>query len=450
MIDHLQDLGSGKVQKYIEDIKSINKEINRKTADYESTFNQAKIFKDQCSKTDSITFQRLMDELEHKWTLTVEKCLKQLQRLERTSNLMSRYNELIKELKNWLNKCEVKMDHLKGYPDTVTRLIKEHDSFQAELKSRLESFSYVKEIGEEYIALSSLEEAKVIKKDMSNVDSQLHQVSLLSEAKEKKLKESLAMAEEFQSETKRLVNWLNQIETQVKSIDTSSQDEAIIKRCNAEIDTLSNQMSREKVKKENIISLGETLLRDCHSDAEYPIRHWIRLIISKWDEILSALKEHENKIKQLIENSAQRADNLKHLLDWVRKIERELTVENSKPIPTNLKQLTMLISHLEEIKHQLRRNELEVVQIAYEYGRKLEPWSGRIKIFPSSALNISLDTILDPTASELIQRWKNCWRSLETRLRKLQEQFNYLKDVERTRMFNFEEWRQQSYHPTIY
>ena len=333
------------------------------------------------------------------------------------------------------------MDYLMGDLDTVKKIIKDHSLFQNEIKSRLENFNYIKQIGEEYIALSSLEESKLIRKEINNIKDQLQQVITLSEAKEKKLKESLAIAEEFQIEAKKILNWLNETEAKIKALDMNTEDEFIIRRLNLEIEKLNSEIFREKNKKEKISSLGELILHDCHPDGEYTVRHWIRLIKSKWDEVLSSLKERDIQSKQILENQVLKQDQLKQLLEWMRKIERELLIKDNKIFPSEPKQLQALILNLEHLKNELKKKEPEVDQVAYEYTKKTETFSGRVRIFTDNALNISLDSFSNSQAKELIQKWQKSWHLLEERLKMLQERLNFIKNLEKVKVFNFEEWR---------
>lgn len=61
----------------------------------------------------------------------------------------------------------------------------------------------------------------------------------------------------------------------------------------------------------------------------------------------------------------------------------------------------------------------------------------------TSELNISVSDIRNVKVRELVEKWKIVWQMCMDRLKRVQDKLEYLNDIERTKNFNFDDWKKR-------
>ncbi|XP_074594787.1 uncharacterized protein LOC141850140 isoform X2 [Brevipalpus obovatus] len=434
-----------RISSMLAEIRSLSREFDSRHAQYESVSRMGRSLKDKSPRSDAPVFQKMLDELRTRWSSALDSCNETQKRLEKARNSSEKFQKSIERLKEWISRCNISTDHLHGDVETVQRLIKEHSNFHHELKQKTATFESVKITSEELMSSVSLEETKSIRNEVAELEQKFKQFNQLAKSKDRKLDEALRKAEQFKLDTNRMMEWLSDMETSIARMDSVTMDRVTIERHLSELDKYSKEMSREEVNRDRVIADGQSILLDCHPDAEIVIRRSIKLIESRWQEVSDKLRAKETKLRDALNNIVKKLDSLEDLLKWLRKMEKEMRLLDSKPVPDDTGRIQELIDELNTFKDQVMSKEREMDSIVQEYridaiGRRSHARSGLTRI---RARDVQVEQIADSKAQEIIERWQNILRLIDDRMRRLRDQQDYYLELEKLRDFDFNEWRQR-------
>lgn len=436
---------TSKISSMLAEIRSLSREFDSRHSQYESVSKMGRSMKDKSPRSDAPVFQKMLDELRTRWTSALDSCNETQKRLEKARNSSEKFQKSIERLKEWISRCNISTDHLHGDVETVQRLIKDHSNFHHELKQKTATFDSVKIVSEELMSSVSLEETKSIRNEVAELEQKFKQFNQLAKSKDRKLEEALRKAEQFKQDTNRMMEWLSDMETSIARMDSVSMDRVTIERHLSELDKYSKEMSREEVNRDQVIADGQSILLDCHPDAEIVIRRSIKLIETRWQEVSDKLRAKEKKLKDALDNIMKKLDSLEDLLKWLKKMEKEMRLLDSKPVPDDTGRIQELIDELNSFKDQVMSKEREMDTIVQEYridaiGRRSQARGGLTRI---RARDVQVEQIADSKAQEIIERWQNILRLIDDRMRRLRDQQDYYMELEKLRDFDFNEWRQR-------
>ena len=143
------------------------------------------------------------------------------------------------------------------------------------------------------------------------------------------------------------------------------------------------------------------------------------------------------------------------MLNWLAGAEKSLNSSESNSLPDDADLVEQLIK-----QHQLLIDEMTSKQGDFERivrifsnqnitSRSATSTSKYTKRWRTSTpnltseLNISVSDIRNVKVRELVEKWKIVWQMCMDRLKRLQEKSEYLNDMERTKNFEFDEWKKR-------
>ncbi|XP_074600372.1 dystonin-like protein short stop isoform X2 [Brevipalpus obovatus] len=458
-LDHSQPAGNDpeRIKQFLIKHKEFQRTLGAKQATYDATIKLGKSLRSKAPKSDVPILSDMIEELKRRWESACAKSVERQRKLEEALLFSGQFKDAVQALIDWLDKAKSRLglDNLFGDLDTVTALVEQHKAFQEDLKSRSRNLATVKKTAHDLLETATAADAALIREQLSTLESRWEEVARMSEAKQRRLEEALRQAEELHKQVHQLLEWLSDAEMKLRFAGPLPDDEETTRQQISEHESFMREMSRQETNKDSTIRLANEILGKCHPDAVSVIRHWITIIQSRWDEVSSWAKQREQKLQDHLRSLRNIMEILEELLAWLRKAEADLLAKESEPLPDDIGELEVLIEEHQSFIDEMSAKQDDVEKVAKAFSTSKRAASrqtsdvvkGRRGLKSSTPINghsKSLDAeIKNPKARELVEKWRSVWLLAMERMRRLQDKLDYLREVERVRNFDFDEWRRR-------
>ncbi|XP_015906702.2 microtubule-actin cross-linking factor 1, isoforms 1/2/3/4 isoform X2 [Parasteatoda tepidariorum] len=473
-LDVLTHVGNDpeKIKQMLAKHKEFQRTLGSKQPYFDGTMKLGRNLKEKCPKVDVPVLQDMMDDLKNKWNNVCAKSVDKQRKLEEALLFSGQFKDAVQALIDWLEKAKKTLSEnqlLHGDLDTVMALVDQHKSFQDELKSRANNLESVRRTARELLETASEEDANHIREQLSQLDQMWIDVANLAEEKQRKLDEALHEAERLHKAVHMLLEWLSDAEMKLRYSGPLPDDEETTKQQIADHENFMREMIEQEVNKDTTIAHAQEILKKCHPDGVSVIRHWITIIQSRWEEVSLWAKQREQRLNDHLRSLRDILDLLEELLNWLISAENTLTTLEAEPLPDEIPVLEQLIADHQVFMDDMTKRQPDVERVTKAFQSKRQPpqqqqshpgkdkgrerhesahdrKSGRstpsIPKTPANRQGFEPE-IKNPRARELVDRWRNVWLLAMERQRRLQDKLNYLKELERIKNFDFDEWRKK-------
>ncbi|XP_067121200.1 microtubule-actin cross-linking factor 1-like isoform X10 [Centruroides vittatus] len=455
-----------KIKQQLSKHKEFQRILGSKQGLYDNTMKIGRTLKEKCPKTDVPILQNMMDELKKRWNKICTKSVDRQRKLEEALLFSGQFKEAVQALIDWLDKAQNILSEdksLYGDLDTVTSLMDQHKSFQEELKSRNNSVESVQKTASDLMKTANAEDKENINYQLDILQKKWILVKDLNDQKNKILQEALAQAEKLYKSVHILLEWLSEAEMKLRFIGPLPEDEETTLRQIAEHQKFLQEMNDYEIIKDDTLDLAQTILKKCHPNGISVIRHWITIIQSRWEEVVVWAKQRDQRLQDHLHSLKNIMQLLEDLLAWLILAENNLIALEAEPLPDDLTIIEQLIKDHKIFMDDMTKKQSDVEKVTKAFSSKRQPSQqtqiptrdriarDRSHKIPSPAVpktstpskQLVEPHIKHPRARELVEKWRNVWLLAMERQRRLQDKYNYLKELERIKNFDFNEWRRR-------
>lgn len=82
-----------------------------------------------------------------------------------------------------------------------------------------------------------------------------------------------------------LLEWLSDMEMKLKYAGALPEDPDQLNSQLSQLQNLQRQFQQQQSSLDAALQLGNEILTKCHPDAKQPMRHWLTILQSRWDEV---------------------------------------------------------------------------------------------------------------------------------------------------------------------
>ncbi|GBM86483.1 Dystonin [Araneus ventricosus] len=467
-LDVLTHVGNDpeKIKQMLSKHKEFQRSLGSKQPIFDGTMKLGRNLKEKCPKSDVPVLQDMMDDLKNKWNNVCAKSVDKQRKLEEALLFSGQFKDAVQALLDWLEKSKKALSEnqlLHGDLDTVMALVDQHKSFQDELKSRANNLDSVRRTARELLETASEEDAEHIRTQLTQLDRMWIEVANLAEDKERLLAGALQEAEKLHKSVHMLLEWLSDAEMKLRYSGPLPDDEETTKQQIADHQSFMKEMMEQEVNKDATIAHAQEILKKCHPDGVSVIRHWVTIIQSRWEEVSLWAKQREQRLNEHLRSLRDILDLLEELLKWLIAAEATLTALEAEPLPDEIPVLEQLIVEHQTFMDDMTKRQPDVDRVTKAFQSKRQPpaqqqqphtgkdkgrerhesaKSGRgTPSIPKAPSRQGFEPeIKNPRAREMVDRWRNVWLLAMERQRRLQDKLNYLKELERIKNFDFDEW----------
>ncbi|KAK0426456.1 hypothetical protein QR680_009719 [Steinernema hermaphroditum] len=440
-----------RIRQELEEHNAFARELADLQPKYDATERRGKALQEHAPLHEKAPVGEASEELSQKWTSLCATSVQRKRALEDALAQSGKFDEALKSLADWLAVVLPEVgatERLKGDIDTVKKLFDDHEAVNEEIASRKKGVERVRERAKLMVEAGGADDTEVIadvQEKLDRLNENWAKLETDAKEKDKKLAEALVSAEHFEDLSHSLLEWLCEVDSKIRATGYVHGDsEAEILAHMTRLETLRNEMEANRQKLEDTIHVGEEILVEAHPDAEAPMKNYIRIVTTRWDELEKTAAERAEKLEE--ELKAIREHNAL-VDDLIKFISQQNDILKSKADNENPEDLNVLDNMMKD--HELFKFELQEKQPEVDESVKFQKKLGRAETDAESGkkAGIGAKKPLKRGAANKCEymndRWKKLWvdtMGYEQRLRAHEE---YLKELERLKDFSFDEWRER-------
>ncbi|KAI8481224.1 hypothetical protein Bbelb_410270 [Branchiostoma belcheri] len=331
-----------KIKAQLLKFKEFQRALAAKQQLYDSTVKTGRSLKDKGTPQDGQKLDEKLTELRDKWDLICAKSVDRQHTLEEALLFSGQFADALQALLDWLYKTEPNLAEdlpVHGDIDTVLTLIGNHKVFQRELASRTSSVQTVRKQARE-ILNSSNEDTSELRRQLEDLNTKWENASRLSVVKQQRLDQAMKQAEEFHTAVHCLLEWLAEAE-HVLSFQSQIpvDDEDMLMESLSQQEKFEKEMADQQRKLQDAMDMGEAILKICHPDAITTVKHWLTIIMARWEEVTSWASQHRARLEDALKVLKANEELLDRLTAWVEGAEHTLQTLDEEPLPDNMEDM---------------------------------------------------------------------------------------------------------------
>ncbi|CDQ72770.1 unnamed protein product [Oncorhynchus mykiss] len=436
--------------------KEFQKALGSKQPVYDTTVRSGKAMRDKTTlPEDTQKLDHLLGEVRDKWDTVCGKSVERQHKLEEALLFSGQFAEALQALVDWLYRVEPQLAEdlpVHGDLDLVSNLMDSHKAFQKELGKRTTSVHALKRSARELME-TGRDDTAWVKVQLQELSNRWDTVCALSVTKQTRLQQALKQAEEFRTEVQLLLEWLSEAEQTLRFRGVMLEEAETLQTL---LHTHRNFMATVEEKRTDVnraASQGEAILTTCHADCITTIKHWITIVRSRFEEVLTWAKQHEQRLETALTELLNNATLLEELLSWLQWAETTLVQRDGETLPQDIPQLKTLITEHQVFMEEMTRKQPDVDKVTKTYKRKpAEPPSSlaerrgarknqqQQQHQQQAAMQV---TGGNPRLTQLCSRWQQVWLLALDRQRKLNDALDRLEELKEFANFDFDVWRKK-------
>ncbi|VDK31973.1 unnamed protein product [Gongylonema pulchrum] len=198
-----------------------------------------------------------------------------------------------------------------------------------------------------------------------------------------------------------------------------------------ELAQLRKELDDKEPLMKDIKKAGEDIQSKCHSLAEQPMKYWLKVVQTRWDEVSNAVDGKRDDLEKQLNELRLREKMVADLLKYIAEKSNELKVCNETPLPHVMESLDRLIEEHEQFEEAVRQKQSQVDEATK--GRRKLVVEQQVKKKGRKALQKHEQPVRHFKSDQLSDRWKKLWIDSMDYGRRLREMKEYLEEKWRER-----------------
>uniref|UniRef100_A0A4W5R8F4 Microtubule actin crosslinking factor 1 n=1 Tax=Hucho hucho TaxID=62062 RepID=A0A4W5R8F4_9TELE len=437
--------------------KEFQRALGSKQPVYDTTVRSGKAMRDKATlPEDTQKLDHLLGEVRDKWDTVCGKSVERQHKLEEALLFSGQFAEALQALVDWLYRVEPQLAEdlpVHGDLDLVSNLMDSHKAFQKELGKRTTSVHALKRSARELME-TGRDDTAWVKVQLQELSNRWDTVCALSVTKQTRLQQALKQAEEFRTAVQLLLEWLSEAEQTLRFRGVLPEEAETLQTL---LHTHRNFMATVEEKRTDVnraACQGEAILTACHADCITTIKHWITIVRSRFEEVLTWAKQHEQRLETALTELLNNATLLEELLSWLQWAETTLVQRDGETLPQDIPQLKTLITEHQVFMEEMTRKQPDVDKVTKTYKRKpaeapssLAERRGARKNQQQQQQHQQQAAMQvaggNPRLTQLCSRWQQVWLLALDRQRKLNDALDRLEELKEFANFDFDVWRKK-------
>ncbi|XP_049338084.1 nesprin-2 isoform X3 [Astyanax mexicanus] len=353
--------------------------------------------------TDAMLLQGQVEELHTQWEELCLKVSKRKQEIADRLNAWIIFNDKNKELCEWLEQMEKKVNHSSEHLSIEEMVEKLKKDCMEEINLFSENKSHLKQLGEQLLLASDRAKEAEIHGALRDVNDRWQHLFDHIEARVNKLKETMVTVQQLDKNMSNLRTWLSRTEAELaKPVHYSVCHGDEIQRRLAEQQDLQRDIEQHTEGVASVLTLCDVLLHDedaCSSDSENDsIQLTSRSLDQRWRNICSMSLERRMRIEETWRLWCTFQDDYSCFEDWL-----------------NLAERTAAEPHSSDVLYTVAKEELK----RYEaFQREVHEKLTQLELINNQYIRLARESRTD-TSSRLramVHKGNQRWESLQKRL----------------------------------
>ncbi|XP_058853270.1 microtubule-actin cross-linking factor 1-like isoform X4 [Acipenser ruthenus] len=269
--------------------------------------------------------------LEHKWEALRSKMEERKGKLEEALSLATGFQSSLQDFINWLTQAE-QILNLAQPPslllDTVLFQIDEHKVFVNEVNTHRDQILALDKAGVQLKFSSQKQDVVLIKNLLLSMQGRWEKVVQRSLERGRALDEARKRAKQFHEAWRKLSDWLEEAEKQLNSELEISNDPDKIKLQLSQHKEFQKTLGGKQPVYDTMARSGRSMKEKASQPEDRQrLDNLLGEVRDKWDTVCGKSVERQHKLEEALLFSGQFADALQALVDWLYRVEPQLSEE---------------------------------------------------------------------------------------------------------------------------
>ena len=117
-----------------------------------------------------------------------------------------------------------------------------------------------------------------------------------------------------------LLDWLSNAEMKLRYAGSLPPDEDETRQLITEHESFMQELGLKEKEKNETIAFAEEILAKAHPDGIPTIKHWINIIQSRWEEIVSWAEQRDGRLQEHFRTLVDLQSLLDELMRWLTRV----------------------------------------------------------------------------------------------------------------------------------
>ncbi|KAK1156790.1 microtubule-actin cross-linking factor 1-like, partial [Acipenser oxyrinchus oxyrinchus] len=252
-------------------------------------------------------------------------------KLEEALSLATGFQSSLQDFINWLTQAEQVLNQAQPPSlllDTVLFQIDEHKVFVNEVNTHRDQILALDKAGVQLKFSSQKQDVVLIKNLLLSVQGRWEKVVQRSLERGRALDEARKRAKQFHEAWRKLSDWLEEAENQLKSELEISNDPDKIKRQLSQHKEFQKTLGGKQPVYDTTARSGRSMKEKASQPEDRQrLDNLLGEVRDKWDTVCGKSVERQHKLEEALLFSGQFADALQALVDWLYRVEPQLSEE---------------------------------------------------------------------------------------------------------------------------
>ncbi|XP_044265475.1 dystonin isoform X25 [Tribolium madens] len=305
--------------------------------------------------------QHNLRTLKQRWDSVTSRANDKKIKLEIALKEATEFHEALENFVEWLTNAEKMLSNLKPVSrvlEIIQVQMEEHKVFQKDVSAHREIMLDLDKKGTHLKYFSQKQDVILIKNLLVSVQHRWERVASKSAERTRALDLGYKEAKEFHDGWSSLMSWLNETEDSLDRLLSESvgnDPEAIKSRLHKHQEFQRN-LSAKQGTYDHVMKTGKVLKEKAPKSDETTIRQMMSDLKAKWTAVCNKSVDRQRKLEEALLYSGQFKDAIAALLQWLKKVEKELSVDS--PVHGDLDTVNHLVDLHKQFEKELeRRNE---------------------------------------------------------------------------------------------
>lgn len=357
--------------------------------------------------------------LKQRWDSVTSRANDKKIKLEIALKEATEFHDALQAFVDWLTNAEKILSNVKPVSrvlETVQGQIEDHKIFQKDVSSHRETMLNLDKKGTHLKYFSQKQDVILIKNLLISVQHRWERVASKSAERTRALDLGYKEAREFHESWSTLITWLEETEVSLDELltDSVTNDPERIKQRLMKHQEFQRILSAKQSTYDNTMKAGKHLKEKAPKADEITLKQMLIELKNKWTTVCNKSVDRQRKLEEALLYSGQFKDAVAALLEWLKKVEKELSAE--EPLHGDLDTVNHLIDQHRHFEQDLEARNTQMKSVMHT-GHELE-----MKASKTDAITIRTQL------TELTNLWETVSRLTHRKSSKLEEA---LKEAER-------------------
>ncbi|XP_050552465.1 dystonin isoform X47 [Spodoptera frugiperda] len=315
-----------------------------------------------------------LKNLKSRWDNVTARASDKKIKLEIALKEATEFHDALQAFVDWLTSAEKTLTSAKPVSrvmETLLVQIEEHKSFQKEVATHRETMLHLDKKGTHLKYFSQKQDVILIKNLLVSVQHRWERVVSKAAERTRALDHGFKEAKEFNEMWNNLMNWLNDTEEQLDTLNAEAtvNDPEKIKQRLTKHREFQKALAAKQPVYDQTMKTGKQLKDKAPKGDENTLKTMMSDMKTKWTTVCSKAVDRQRKLEEALLYSGQFKDAMSALLEWLKKQQKDLAGDS--PVHGDLDTVMALIEQHKQFEEDLHSREQQM-QSVMKTGKDLE------------------------------------------------------------------------------